>query len=347
MIDSCASPLEQLRRVASSLLDPQRLACSLRTEVLEMTVMLADAGTLLATHQKDIAHGETRTSQGLALSPAMAAICAEDFVRTIQFIRGTHAAIVDIRKRCPDRPARVLYVGCGPYAPLVVPLMAIFSPAEATFSLLDIHPESIKSAKSVVAALGLAACVANFETLDAASYRICPDRQPDILLMEIMRACLESEPQVALTRHLLLQAPNAIMIPEEVRIDLALVDLSCEFDLDGPKLNRASIQRDRISLASVFAVNRETVDLWKSNRSNRLPAAAVQLPASIEQRHQPMLFTKIRVYQDHILKDYDSGLTCPKTLTIKGPIRSGDTIQFHYELGSHPRLTGEILQRHE
>jgi hypothetical protein len=251
--------MEQLRRVTRLLLESQRPAYSLRPEVVEMTTILADSQTVHTARQEDISGGETRTSSGLALSPTMAAMCADDIVRTIEFIRGTHAAIVDLRKRFPERPARVLYVGCGPYATLAIPLMAILSSTEATFTLLDVHPESIVSAKSIIDTLGLADSVASFETVDAGSYRVCPDKLPDVILMEIMQACLESEPQVAVTRHLLKQAPHAVLIPEEVCIDLTLVDPSREFDLDGLERNRGTIQRDRIPVASVFVVNRETV----------------------------------------------------------------------------------------
>lgn len=334
--------MEQLRRVALSLLESKTPAHSLRPEVIELTTILADSQAEQIVSQRDISGGETRTSNGLALSPTMAAMCADDFVRTIEFIRGTHAAIVDIRKRFPDRPARILYAGCGPYAILSLPLMAVFSSTEAVFTLLDVHSESIDSAKSIVEKLRLNDSVTCYETVDAGSYRVCPDQSPDIILMEIMQACLESEPQVAISRHLLKQAKHAILIPEEVRIDLTLVDASHEFNMDVIKQNRDPKQRDRVPIASVFVVNRETVDSWDSNFSNRLPASAVRTPESLEQRYQLMIFTTIRVYGNHILKDYDSGLTCPKPLSIEDEIKPGDTIQFHYELGSHPHLNGEV-----
>jgi hypothetical protein len=335
--------LTNMRSVISSILDSQLPACSLRQEVVEMTKILADSGAFSSARHTDISAGETRTSSGLALSPAMAAMCADDFARTIEFIRGTHAAIVDIRKQYPDHPARVLYVGCGPYATLAVPLMAVFSPLEVVFTLLDIHPESIESAKSVVAALGLADSVSHYETMDAGLYQVDPDQPPDVILMEIMQACLSAEPQVALARHLLPQAPRAILIPEEVRIDLALLDPSREFVLDGPEREAGDIQRDRIPVASVFVLNRETVRSWKNIRGNRLPGSAARLPDSLEQRYQPMLFTNIRVYQDHVLKDYDSGLTYPRQFTSGVPAKAGDTIQFHYELGRQPQLKGEVV----
>ncbi len=333
--------MEQLRRVAGLLLDSQRPAYTLRPEVIEMTAMLSDSQTAWSGRKDDIASDETRTPHGLAISPTMAAMCADDFVRTIAFIRGTHAAILDLRKRFPGRPVRVLYIGCGPYATLAVPLMSVFSSTEATFTLIDVHPESIRSARSIVQALGLADSVASFETLDAASYRVDPDEPPDLILLELMRACLESEPQVAITRHLLRQAPIAIVVPEEVRIDLALVDPSREFAFEGSEQNRGLVQRDRIPVASVFVLNRETVASWEGSFSNLIPASTVRLPDPLEQRYQLMLFTVIRVYKSETLKDYDSGLTCPRQPSIEGNIRPGETIRFSYELGDHPRLKGK------
>ena len=333
--------IEQLRKATATVLDLNQSAHTLRPEVIEITTVLASSQAVWATSQQDISRGETQTSNGLAISPTMAAMCAEDYVRTIAFIRGIHAAIVDVRNRLPDRPARVLYAGCGPYATLAVPLMTLFSPAELTFTLLDIHPESIKSAKSIVDTLCLSDSVERFETVDAGSYRVNPDQAPDIILVEVMQACLESEPQVAITRHLLSQAPNAILIPEEVRIEVQLVDPAKEFELDGLSPEGKPLQRDRIAAGPVFVVNRESVNLWKHISGNRLPGLAVRIAESEGQRYQPMLFTKICTYQKHILQDYDSALTCPKTLSTEKTIKAGDTIQFHYELGAHPRLRSQ------
>lgn len=337
--------MAQLKRVALQLIDASSSADSLRPEVLELASILADSRTIRTARHDDISDGETRTSRGLALSPTMAVMCADDYLRTIQFIRGTHDAIKDLQERVTDRPVRVLYVGCGPYATLAVPLMVLFSPAEVVFTLLDIHDESIESAKSILRTLGQTDSVSSFETIDAGLYQISPAAPPDIILMEIMQACLESEPQVALTRHLLEQAPNAVLIPEEVKIDLALVDPSCEFDLHALNEIRLPTQRNRIPIASVFTLNRDTAKAWSDNDTDTLPAGVVQMPEHLEQRYDPMLFTLIRVYKDHLLRDYDSGLTCPRRLSVEGDIGRGDTIQFRYRLGSRPGLIAEVSSR--
>ncbi len=334
--------IEQLRRVTATLLDFNRPIHSLRPEVVELTTILANSQTSRPASHQDISNGETRTSNGLALSPTMAAMCTDDFTRTVAFIRGTHDAIVDIRKRFSDRPARVLYAGCGPYATLATPLMAMFSASEATFTLLDVHSESIVSAKSIIDTLCLSESLVSFETIDAASYRVCPDKPPDVILIEIMQACLESEPQVAITRHLLSQASSAILIPEEIRIDLSLLDPSNEFGLESLGPNGGATHGDRIPVGSVFSINRETVFSWKDLSSNHLPGSSLRIPESAERRYQPMLSTTIRIYQKHLLKDHDSALTCPRTLSSEGAIEAGDCIHFHYKLGRHPGLRTDI-----
>jgi hypothetical protein len=332
--------MERLHRIASILLETDTPVHTLRQEVIELQAILLASQQTQDVRQQDLSSGETVTSSGLAISPTMATMCVEDFARTIQFIRGTHAAIVDFRTKHPERPARILYAGCGPLAPLVIPLMTAFSPEEARFTLLDIHEESIEAAESIVDTLGLADSVDRYETVDACSYRIPPDEPPDVILIEAMQACLQAEPQVAITRHLLKQAPNAILVPEKVRIDLVMVDLSCEFDMDALDPKRKPVQRDRVPVAPVFVVNREAVKAWEDNPGNRLPASRVRIPDDVEERYQPMLFTAIQVYGDHLLQDYDSGLTCPRTPSIEGYSGPGDVIQFTYELGTCPRLQG-------
>jgi hypothetical protein len=333
--------LEALRRVTSTLLDVEQAAGTLRPVVLELSSLLREAGTLPDLPRECIESGETRTRNGLAVSPTMAAMCADDVARTVTFIRGAHAAIAEACRRCPGRPISVLYAGCGPYATLAVPLMSIYDPGEVIFTLLDIHRESVESARSIVESLGLGDFASGFEVADAGSYRILEHEPPDVILLEVMQSCLESEPQVAVTRNLLDQAPGAILVPTEVRIDLELVDLAREFDPDVIRENRDVIQRDRIPLGPVFVLNPETVRSWRDIRDNQLPVATVRIPSRLEPRYQPMLFTVITAYEGHVLRDYDSGLSCPRQLRSRGPVGPGDTLRFRYELGAHPRLVAE------
>lgn len=342
MSDSGNPKLISLRNLTLCLLDDQIPAHSLRPEVIKIIELLANSGSIRYTGHEKISAGETNTADGLALSPTMAAMCADDFVRTKTFIHGTYAAIADTRKRFPDRPVRIFYAGCGPYATLAIPLMSVFSAEEAMFTLLDVHTASIESAKSITDVLGLTDHIIQFETSDAGLYRFQPALLPDIILMEIMQACLATEPQVAITRHLLHQVPNAILIPEEVQINLHWVDTSREFDLNSTSLNDGPGRGNRIPVGTAFVLNRKSVDSWKHITGDRLPGSVLPIPDFPGQRFQLMLFTNIRIYSTHLIKDYDSGLTCPRIFTCGEEINPGDFIKFHYEVGPQPRLVGKV-----
>ena len=169
----------------------------------ELVDILENASGFQIDQRPSVVEGETAAADGLAISPTQAAMCAGEFQRTAIFLRGLHDAIAEAVGQQSSRPVRVLYAGSGPYAALAVPLMTIFPPEDVQFTVLDIHPESIASAKSVVRRLGLERSVESFIVADACEYTIPYDGIPDIILSETMSTALEREPQVAIMRHLL------------------------------------------------------------------------------------------------------------------------------------------------
>ena len=327
---------ERLQKVSLSLLDGSRPAYSLRNEVLELKSIFEASGGLKADTTENIARGETVTPGGIAISPTMAAMCVEDFARTVEFIRGTHDAINDIASKTTGRPVRVLYAGCGPWAPIAVPVMTVLTPAEALFTLLDIHQESIDSTRRMIESLRLHDHVFEFEVADATTYEINPGEPPDVIVIEMLRTGLQSEPQVAVAEHLIRQAPGAIMIPVEVMIDLVLLNPAREFEL-AADAGGDQIERDRIHVGRVMTIDRAT--LLSPERG--IPSSELRLPDHDPTRYQPMLCTTIRIYGDHVLKDYDSGITCPGKVPIEGEILPGDSLRFSYRRGKRPGLTAE------
>lgn len=328
---------KRLRRLAGEILDARRPSHSLGSEVTELIRLLRGLAPFQIDPNRDISDGETRSEQGLALSPTMAAMCAEDLGRTVVFIRGLHDAVHDQVHRSPGPPTRVLYCGCGPYALLALPLMATAPLGEVRFTLLDIHEQSVDSARALIDKLGYSDCVSGYEVTDAGRYQIPPNEAPDVIIMEIMNACLEKEPQVPITRHLLGQVPQARLVPESVRVEARLVNLSHEFSaVDQPQR-----RRDRISLGTVFELSAETVEAWSHLGNDRLPASSIEIPANLEDCYAPMLFTIVQVHGDWSLSDYDSGLTVPRPLPFIGPVAAGGRIDFHYRLGHNPALVGE------
>lgn len=328
-----------LKRITEKIIDTQMAPHTLRPETLALSELVMALGAY--QKQKDIAIDETVTQQGLAVSPTMAAMCVEDYVRTVVFMRGLYAAIQASEK--DSEPLQVLYIGCGPYAILAVPLMTLFTPQQVSFTLLDIHEESIQSVKSLAAKLGVLDRIRAFEVMDAQQYQVDPQLPPDIVLMEIMQVCLNTEPQVAICRHIMSQVPEAQLLPQNIRIDLTAMDPSTEFSMQTDAAGNMSYDRKRLPVGRVFALNRETVRQWPESLQQALPAAELVIPEDVPDTFDLLLFTHIRVFAEHVLSEYDSGLTCPQAMPTTQQIQSGSRLLFTYRLGSEPGLQVEIL----
>ncbi|TVV44039.1 hypothetical protein [Thalassolituus sp. C2-1] len=308
----------------------------LRAEVSELAAALKSLGHEHPEGLSGAAAKGTLTANGLALAPDMAATCADDAVRTIMFLRGTRAAIADQYAQGSGGPVRILYAGCGPYAILAVPLMLVLSAEEASFTLIDIHPESVASAERIITALNLADTVFDMKAVDATGYLADPDFLADIILTEVMQACLQTEPQVAVVRHLLSQSPSALVIPQEIRVDLVFADPEVEFSATRRAVAGQSAQDGRVYAGSVFILNNEAVFSWKNVSGSYLPGLSVEVNHLPDDRYQPMLFTDICVYQQYRIGAYESGLTFPRMLESAEKISSGAQLHFQYRLGDNP-----------
>jgi hypothetical protein len=270
----------------------------------------------------------------------MAAMCANEIARTHRFINGLKQAVEALLKNNTGGVVSVLYAGCGPWATLALPLLVRYPSARVRFTLLDIHPQSIESARGLIELLGLEQGVRNYVLADAANYRLPSGAIPDIIVTETMSVALRNEPQVTICRNLCAQAPEAILIPEEVRIELvqmapnkehSMVSADHVGEIPPPK-------RRRINLGEVFSLNKASILRWQPETGDCLPANVIMLPHVLDPMLQVSLLTTITVYGDIQLKDYDCSLTLPTKLQTAEPLVAGYPLHFYYRLGAHPEL---------
>ena len=119
--------------------------------------------------------------------------------------------------------------------------------------------------------------------------RIALDSSVQIVLTETMNTALGEEPQVAITRALMQQHRDAFLIPQSIRVDLALLDLEAEMSSFPVKVCNRTI------LGTVFELNRQiAIELVEEN--GVLPAATLRLPTRIAPRLVPCLTTTIQVF---------------------------------------------------
>lgn len=302
----------------------------------------------LSINPSDISQGETRLATGLAVSPTMAMICANENMRTERFMVGLQQAIKQCLTANPDKVVHVFYAGCGPWATLALATLSDYSASQVQFTLLDIHPESLQSAQALIQNIGLSNGIQESIIGDASSYQFSKQNKPDIILSETINVTLGNEPQVAICRNLMLQVPDAIMIPQDICIELALINPSKEHVLL-PSDHQGDIpspQRERKKLGSIFHLNKKTIASWGKQDNGLLPANSIALPQDIKEHQEPRLLTTITVFKDITLTDYQCNLTLPTKLTLQHPLQLGQDLHFYYQLGMHPKLVAhQIIQK--
>ena len=273
---------------------------------------------------------------GIAIGPIDAARCILDYARTSKFMRGIHRAVQVGLKSFPERPLEILYAGCGPFAPLAITMMTQFRPDEVRFTLLDIHKRSLDAARELIQRLDLAPWVREFVQADACSYRH-PHQPLHMVITETMQRALSKEPQLEVTLNLAPQlCPDGILIPQCITVDACLYKPAAEIRsapaADGTP---TSPPRVRIKLARLLELSLESLPLWLNPEfpSHRLQRAADESPGL-----RPILTTEIRVFEDIVLGDYNSGLTYPHRDQDLDKLEAGGALHCHYQRGSAPGL---------
>lgn len=319
--------------ITRRLLDPDSDAGELREACIRLQELFAELSSVGEIARDADDERETPLPSGVALSPEDAGRCVVDTQRTVMFIRGILAAVRRSIERSPGRPIHLVYAGCGPYATLALPLALCLPPEQLQLTLIDIHERSIEAVRRIIGALRLQDWVRECLVCDATTY-VHPRGSPlDILVIEAMQKALEKEPQVALTLNLARQlSANGTLIPEGVRLDACLADLSREFALfpqDHEEDPPSEDTRRRIDLGTIL-------DLTSRTEMGDLRPATFTVPERIDSCDRLMIRTRIRVFEDIVLDDYDSGITYPTIVHDVGVVEPGDCFQLSYEPGSNP-----------
>lgn len=340
-----------LKQIADELLYHQASADRLRAAVTELYSLCSSVTGIDETSERADDLEETGLPDGKAISPKDSARCVLDYSRTSKFLRGIHAAILEAQKRFPNTVIEILYAGCGPFAPLAIPLTSRFSSAEIQFTLLDIHQRSLDAAQRIFQAFGLTTSVRGFIQCDAASYKHAAPHVIHIVVVEAMQAALEKEPQVAITINLASQlCSGGIFIPERIAVDCYLFDLTREFTIlpveadDANSLLAGSGKNKvRVKLGGVLELTAESCrNLIASDSSGEhsgeslFPKVTLDVPKDLDGEFNLMLLTTINVFDSITLRDDESGLTRPKILHDLGKIRRGTNIELEYHLGDRP-----------
>jgi hypothetical protein len=273
-------------------------------------------------------------STGKAIAPLWAAYCVRDVHRTRTFIRGVVHAVRAAQKQFPNQNLQLLYVGPGPFATLVLPLITLFGPEEIQFTLLEINPESIALLKNTIRAFEMEPYIADIEQTDAATYQV---KQPvHVLLLETMQTALRQEPQVAITLNLAPQiTEGGFLLPEAITIRPGLINGPKHLEYimahePGPR-DYYYTAEPIMQLDLEFARFCATVDhvIFPLHRT-------IFSKTQLQAFKQPALFTEIKVFGTETLAYWDSQLSEPYLLMQPYPDEADAILCTQYEISSTP-----------
>ena len=252
---------------------------------------------------------EAKLEGGIALSSQDALDCLKDYLRTTRFIKGVFQAINDSFIQFSNTKIELLYAGCGPGAPLIIPLLHLFSPDQLSITLIDMNESSINSATKIIEVLGLESYFRSCILADAITYNHPTNLPIHIVLSETMDKGLTKEPQVRITQNLAPQLiENGIFIPEEISVysEHSFYGNEPYFDIYkdvfnlGPKIETIDTQHlfsitKNIQVKPIFSFESD----W------------IQIPSSFENHPDIIIFAEITIYKNQQLKKAESLISNP------------------------------------
>jgi len=249
---------------------------------------------------------------GIALSPTGASMCVMDGERTRSFARGLCLAINKAKEMFSERPIRVLYAGCGPFALFATLVAPFFKDGEVEFVAMDVYQVSINCVRKVADCLGQAGKFGRFLCEDATRYRH-EGPKFHIIITEAMRSLLQSEPQVAITANLGDQVVDGgFFLPEEVKIFAEIESQNGKLEALGDIFTLTKDISVRVKRDG--AIDRG--ELWRVLDVRRQLQAGRPLDRGMD---QILIHTRVKVFEDAVLLPGSSdGLT----KTYKYPVDS-------------------------
>ena len=285
---------------------------------------------------------------GKAIGPKWAGMCLEDMPRTYKFIKGIHGAVQKVLAENPKKPVTILYAGTGPFAPLVLPLLTLYQPSELQLIFLEVNTVSIESLKRIIKGFDAYEYIKAIYHCDAANFILPSEFEVDILLIECMQHALLREPQVGITYNLLPQLKkNAILIPEEISLHLALVDMDKKTEYLSNDEN--SSERDYYENSeAVFTLNKKEVLENNSDFKKegfQFPEKEVRFSDEQLSKHDFItVSTEITIFENISLNIDESGLTVPLFLADLNHDQKIVGAKTQYIVGAEPGLASQLVR---
>ncbi len=303
---------------------------------------------------------------GLILSPDHCVTTQLDDMRVHAFIRGIDKAIKSQLEN--QSSISIVYPACGPFAPLLLPLIAhyqsqnLYCSSQLRITLIDIQPGAIASLQALIREWRIGDYIENIACIDATLYPL-RDNQFDLLVLEAMQHGFSREGHFLLARHFCRSLTDTgEMLPQKVTISAQLNCAQSEFveqwreaECVSYHNTQADILVQRVVLGDILELTKHSVlslgERVLDKHTRLIECGQVSIPHIDEHQGEQtlLLCTQVNVYENEKIYEYDSGITHPLpeqqvciNFTPREPrdgdllVKTGDDIKFYYRLNGLP-----------
>lgn len=304
---------------------------------------------------------------GLIMSPDHCVTTVLDDLRIRAFVRGVDQAINDMSAK-RQGPIHIVYPACGPFAPLLLPLIAyykankIYNARQLRITLIDIQPGAVQSVEALVEQMGIKDYIRQICCIDALTYDP-GERSVDMVVLEAMQHGLSREGQLLIARHFAaMLAEDGCFIPQKITVSAVLnraqreyVEQWCDADVLSEQHMNADVKSERTVLGDILTLSRENLLSLKERvldeNTTLIECGKVDIPHLDKRAGEQTLLicTRIETYGNEVIGEYDSGITHPlpdQQVCINFEPRedrsgdlllsSGDAIRFYYRMNGLP-----------
>jgi hypothetical protein len=293
---------------------------------------------LAADIPKSLRKKQYINASGLVMPPDHCITTIKDTLRVSAFWRGIEQAIADLWQRF-DGPLHIVYPACGPFAPLLLPLLTyyrekkLFTPKDITVTFIDIQEGATLALTSLIKALHLEDYVEQVLCQDAMDYQ---SKQPvHLVVLEAMQHGFSREGHFSLARHFsTLLVDGGVLLPQSVsvraRLNVAQREYVEQWHTANSPMSAASFNRpdtngqqrkkfidDRTELGEILHLDLHFLRSLKIKVLNQATSMAecntVLIPhcKNNHDKQTLMIYTSVNTYGDNWLNEYESGITQP------------------------------------
>lgn len=304
---------------------------------------------------------------GLVMSPEQCITTQTDTLRVHAFIRAVDQALTSLRTEF-EGPLHIVYPACGPFAPLLLPLIAYYhqhgtyDENDLCISLIDMQEGAVISLEALIQALGVSKFICGIHCQNATSFH--SDLPIHMVVLEAMQHGFSREGHLQIARHFAnIMEPKGAFIPQEISVRAVLNIAQDEFveqwkdkniDVEEQNMLQHYVEQ-RIELGEILRITPESLRSLNEKKldenTSLIECNNIKIPEIVENtdKQTMLICTRINTYGSECVGEYDSGITHPlpdlnvcinftpaETRSGDLLLTSGDYIKFYYRLNGLP-----------